>query len=372
MSRRSISALAILAALVPLGLAGCGGSGGTKTSASANSNSSSSSNSTSKSSSSSGSQLTFGSNGLPNLAGMKIPFGDAAGNAVIGDTNAYNVYLHLKQWGANATYTIASGATGELGVRSGSLAEINGGFSTDVDAGLTVFGPNQAHVDYLLLGGKGVTKLSQIKGQNVAVATTVSGDSLLMTAALKKEGLSSSQVKIVYTGSDSASEGQFISGRIPVTFLHASDLLKLKSAGVSYHILATAAQLIPGDADSFMAASPTWLKSHFADAEAIDLAWLASAKTFDTDPQAWVKVAGEYTKHAETSTYDMQAYQTLKPINGWPDNSSAFTQSAVNENLSISKSAGQIKGLGNRPTSQMADFGPWNAALKAFAAHPNL
>lgn len=359
-SNRCRSSAVALGALLALAttLAACG--------------SSSTSSAASAPSTSTPTHLVFGSNGAPKLDGIKIAFGDAAGNFVIGDTNAYNVYLHLKEWGADATYTIASGATGQLGVRSGSLTTINGGFSTNADAGLIAFGPNQTHVDYVMVGQPSITSLAQLKGKTVTVATTVSGDTLLLGYALKKAGLTSSDVHTVYSGAESASVDQFISGRTDAAFVHSSALLKFNQDHIKYNILSVGATLLPGDTDSVMAASPSWLKANPAIAEAIDLAWLASAKVFDTNPSEWAKIAHQYTKGAEPVSYDLQAHKALLAIDGWPDNASAFTKAGLTQDLQINKAAGQMKGAGLAPLSKLVTFGPWNAAVKYFATHPNL
>ena len=96
---------------------------------------------------------------------------------------------------------------------------------------------------------------------------------MLLTAVIE-EGARESQLSILRTGASSASLSALIPGRVDVAFVHSSDV---PTAGSGFHVLAVGATILPQYADSFMAATPSWLTSNPAMAEAIDLAWLASA-----------------------------------------------------------------------------------------------
>ncbi|HZV50286.1 MAG TPA: PhnD/SsuA/transferrin family substrate-binding protein [Candidatus Dormibacteraeota bacterium] len=311
--------------------------------------------------------LTFNANGTPDLKGLTIHLGNSAGDATIGDTVVYIVVQTLKQWGANADLQLGDANTTQLAVVSGQLQATAGPLPTDLNAGLDVFGNNQVHVDYLVVS-RDLTSLDQIKGKTVAIATTVSPDYYLLQGALKKVGLTTSDVKVQLTGSNGNSVNDMIQGRVDLAFVHADALLQLEQHG-TIHVLANAAALEPWEADSYMAATPAWLKANPATAEAIDLAWLHAAYVFDHERSAWVNAALAYTKNAETSSQVAAGYDALARAQPWPDDGSGMSLSTLTKNFDAARQAGQIKGRGDRPISQWADIGPWQAAVKYFKAH---
>ncbi len=309
--------------------------------------------------------LAFNADGTPNLSGLTIRMGNAAGSAHTGDTNVYDLVQMLKNWGANASQTNASQNDTELAVASGSLDATAGPLPTEVDSGLVVFGPNQARLDDVVLAKNSVT-LSNLKGQNIAICCDASPDGVLLTAVLKKAGIGTSQVHILRTGASSASFQALLSGKVDVAFVHSNAVPK---AGSGYHVLGTGASILPQYADSFMAAQGSWLKSHPAVAEAIDLAWLASAHLFDTNESQWVTNATAYTKNADTAAQYQKAWTELQGIQAWPTDGSIFTAAVVTFNLNIAKQQDALKGQGNRPASQEMDLTPWQKAWAQYSAH---
>lgn len=349
-----IAGIAFFAGL--LALAACSSAGQT---ASGTQGGSSSSGSTST-------KLVFNANGTPNLNGLAFSIGNAAGSAHTGDTNVYDLVQFLKQWGANATQTNASQNAPELAVASGQLNAAAGPLPTEVDSGLTVFGPNQSRLDDVVLVKNSVASLSDLKGKNVAICCDASPDGVLLAAILKKVGLSESQLNILRTGASSASLSALIAGRVDVAFVHSSDVPK---AGSGFHVLAVGASILPQYADSFMAASPSWLKSNPALAEAIDLAWLASAKLFNTDESKWVTNAAAYTSNADSTSAYQQSWTELQSVQGWPAEGSILTSSIVTFNLNIASQQQALKGEGTRPAAQEMDLTPWQQAWAVFSAH---
>lgn len=311
-------------------------------------------------------KLAFNADGTPNLKGLTFSIGNAAGSAHTGDTNVHDLVQFLKQWGANASQTNASQNAPELAVASGQLNATAGPLPTEVDSGLTVFGPNQARLDDVVLVKNSVTSLSDLKGKNVAICCDASPDGVLLTALLKKAGLSESQLNILRTGASSASLSALIAGRVDVAFVHSSDVPK---AGSGFHVIAVGANILPQYADSFMAATPSWLKSNPALAEAIDLAWFASAKLFNTDESKWVANAAAYTSNADSTSAYQQAWTELQSIQGWPASASILTSSVVNFNLNIASQQQALKGEGTRPAAQEMDLTPWQQAWAVFSAH---
>lgn len=342
------------------------GSSSANTSATATTAGGSSGGSSSAAKSSTATQLNFNADGTPNLKGLTFKIGNAAGSAHIGDTNVYDLVQFLKKWGANATQTNASQNAPELAVASGSLDSASGPLPTEVDAGLVVFGPNQARLDDVLLAKNSVAALSDLKGKKVAICCDASPDGVLLTAVLKKANLSESQIHVLKTGASSASLHALIAGQVDAAFVHSNAVPK---AGKNYHVLGVGATILPQYADSFMAAEASWIKSHPAMAEAIDLAWLASAKLFNTDESAWVKNAAAYTKNADSTAQYQAAWQELRGIQGWPTSQSTVTASVISFNLNIAKQQSALKGPGLKAASQLMDLTPWNSAWAQFSAH---
>lgn len=350
-----IAVIALLAGL--LALAAC---------SSASQSTSAPQGGSSSSSSSTPTKLVFNADGTPNLKGLSFKIGNAAGSAHTGDTNVYDLVQFLKQWGANASQTNASQNAPELAVASGQLNATAGPLPTEVDSGLTVFGPNQARLDDVVLAKNSVASLSDLKGKNVAICCDASPDGVLLTAVLKKAGLSESQLHVLRTGASSASLSALIAGRVDVAFVHSSDVPK---AGSGFHVLAVGANILPQYADSFMAATPKWLQSNPALAEAIDLAWFASAKLFNTNESKWVTNAATYTSNADSTSAYQQSWTNLQSIKGWPTDGSILTPTVVKFNLNIASQQQALKGEGTRPAAQEMDLTPWQQAWAVFSAH---
>ncbi|HET9078735.1 MAG TPA: ABC transporter substrate-binding protein [Acidimicrobiales bacterium] len=297
---------------------------------------------------------------------MTFKFGNAAGSAHTGDTNVHDLVQFLKQWGASASQTNASQNAPELAVASGQLDAAAGPLPTEVDSGLTVFGPNQARLDDIVLAKNSVATIADMKGKTVAICCDASPDGVLLTAVLKKGGLTSSNVNVLRTGASSASLNALIAGKVDVAFVHSNGVPK---AGNGFHVLGSGATILPQYADSFMAAQPSWLQSHPAMAEAIDLAWLASAKLFNTQESTWVQNAAAYTSNADSTSAYQESWKELQSIQGWPTDQSTFSTSVVQFNLNIAQQQSALKGQGNRPIAQEMDVTPWTAAWSQFSAH---
>lgn len=310
--------------------------------------------------------LTFTKSGTPDLKGMTIRVANAAGSAHVGDTNVHDLVQFLTKWGATATQQNASQNAPELAVDSGKLDVAVGPLPTEVDAGLTVFGPNMARLDDEILAKPGITSVAGLKGKTVAMCCDASPDGVLLSAALRKAGLSQSDLHIVRTGASTSSLNALLADQVDAAFTAASGLPPSAS---KYRVLGTATNLVPAYADSFMAAKSSWLASHRATAEAVDLAWLASAKLFGTDKAAWVKDAAAYTSNADSSAQYSQAWQQLKTLNGWPLSESTLSSSVVDYNLKIAKEQKALQGQGTRPAAQEMTLTPWQRAWQVFSQH---
>jgi len=319
---------------------------------------------------SSASQLGFNADGTPNLNGITIHLGNSAGDATVGDTVVYLASETLKQWGANVDFQLGNGNTTEQAVVSGQLDATAGPMTTCVDAGLNIFGNNQVHVDYLLVSPT-YTSVQQLKGKTVGIAQTTAPDAYLLDGALQQAGMTKNDINIVVTGANGASVNQVLLGKLDATFVHADALLKLNTNGRTFNVIANSAQVQPWNADSYMCATPGWLKSNPATAEAIDLAWLHAAKTFDSNKDEWVKSAVQFTKGATNEQDAAAAYDALKQAEPWPDDGSGMEADTLQKNFDNAKQQGEIKGLGDRTIDQWSNPEIWNAAVQVFKSHPS-
>lgn len=313
-------------------------------------------------------QLKFGADGTPDLHGVTLSLGNSAGDATIGDTVVYLMSKTLEKWGATVNFQLGSGNTTELAVVSGQINATAGPMPAMLDAGLSIFGNSQVHVDYLLVS-KNISTLAQLKGKTVAIATTVSPDNLLLDGALQSAKLTRSDITIALTGSNSASVNQALQGKVDVAFVHADALLKLNQ-NATFNVIANSNDLEPWDADSYLGAMPAWLQANPAYAEAIDLAWLHSANVFNTDKAQWVQSAVDFTKGTTTSADAGAAYDAFKKAAPWPTDGSGMDDSSLQKNFDVNKQNGQIKGAGDRPIAQWLDAKPWTDAVAWFKAHP--
>jgi ABC-type nitrate/sulfonate/bicarbonate transport system substrate-binding protein len=312
-------------------------------------------------------QLKFNADGTPDLTGVSLSLGNSAGDATIGDTVVYVVAKTLEKWGATVNFQLGQGNTTELAVVSGQLNATAGPMPAMLNAGLSIFGNSQVHVDYLLVA-KNFNALAQIKGKRVAIATTVSPDNLLLDGALQKATLARGDVTIALTGSNSASVNQMLQGQVDAAFVHADGLLKLQKTG-TFNVLANSNDLEPWFADSYIGAMPDWLTANPAYAEAIDLAWLHAAKVFDTDKQAWIKSAIDFTKGTVTPDDAAAAYDALAKGGPWPADGTGLEQETLQKNFDVNKQNGQLKGVGDRPMAQWFVAKPWTDAVAYFKAH---
>jgi len=314
-------------------------------------------------------RLAFTAAGTPNLQGLNIPVIDDGPASSVGDANFYDLYLILKRWGATTSYITGAHGTAPPAVLSGSEVVVNAPIDQDVDAGLTVFGPNMARVDEVLVATNSIHSIGALRGKHISIDDLTSPAATVLVGALKSAGLTEKDVTLVYSGSPGGSVGQLLSGEVQAAII-PSENVPLFSAS-KWHVLGTGSTLLPTFADSFMAATPAWLLANPAIAEAVDLAWLASARLFNTDPKAWATIAAQYTNNAGTQSYYLGQYNILKRIDGWPTELSTFSTAVFRQNYSIESSLGAIVGpLGHRPLSEMVDAHPWQAAWKVYSSKP--
>lgn len=317
-------------------------------------------------------RLRFSKKGVPLISGETFALGKGAGAPHIGDTLAYIVEQTLQSWGANASLTLGSATAVISGVIGGHLSATGGPFDGEINGGLTIFGPSQPGQNYEFISQPSYKTLASLSGQVIAVTEPTDGDYVLMQLLAKKFHL---QGKVTYefTGTESNSLTSFIAGRIAGFWASSDSTVALREQGVAYVPLYSARVLDPAEADSYVASSRVWLNSHFAQAEAIDLAWLYAAKIFHTSETKWLANATAYTKGAFSTTLEALDYVAYRKENPWPASGLAFTSKGVSANFNTDASRGSITKLASGVSvSEYAVFGPWNAAVAAFEAHPNL
>lgn len=355
-------------------LSACGSSASTASTNTTAAASSGNSASAGSSGSSGNYGLKFNTDGTPNLTGMSFNLGIAAGNPVPGDTTNYILSQTLKQWGAKVNYTIGNGNSMQLAVLSGQLDVADGQEAGAADSGLVIIAPAMTHVDLVLVSSKD-TSVSQLKGQSVATATAIDPGSYLGPTLSKSMGWGSKGFTMTYTGSDSSTVNELISGKISNGFVAAEDLVTLKAHG-TFNVLKTAGQIAPEYADSFNASTPAWAKAHPNMVEAIDLAWWHAANVFDTNTTAWDAAAEKYTNNAASMADVIKEQEALKAFNPWPDTASLASQilsdATIKTNYDANLAAGEIKGAGVRPIASQVDLGPWQASAKIAAKYPSI
>lgn len=299
--------------------------------------------------------------------------GIAAGNPVPGDSTNYLLAQTLKSWGATVHYTIGATNSTELAVLSGQLQVTDGPLPILDDAGLTIIGPALTHVDDLLVSS-GATSVGQLKGQTIGVIASTDPSTYLLHQLEKTHGWTSSQVHQVDLQTDANAVNQLLAHKVPAAFVASEDLATLQSHG-KFHVVASAAQLAPSYADSFNGATAAWAKAHANIVEAIDLAWWHAAKTFNSDPSAWIQNAVAYIKNASTAAQVAQERKALQAFQPWPSSPAQSSQilslATIQANYNAANSAGFIKGQGVRAASSIVNLGPWQAAAAVAAKYPN-
>lgn len=304
--------------------------------------------------------------GKPTLSGMSFTIDNAAGSAHIGDTNVHDLVTVLTSWGASASQTNASHNAVELAVASGKGTVAVGPLPTEVDTGLHTFGPNLTHLTDGLLAKPTIKTLKTLKGKTVAYCCTASPDGVLLTAVLKKAGLKQTQIHLLGTGASTASLNALIAGKVTAAFTAMGGL---PAAASKFHMLTDATQLLPKYADSFMSATPTWLKKTKTKAIAVNLAWLSAAKLFNNTETQWVKNAAAYTQTADTTSQYQAAWKQLKTLTGWPVTTSAYTPTVVKYNLQVATQQQALKGTGTKPATTLATFTAWKTAWTIWQKH---
>jgi ABC-type nitrate/sulfonate/bicarbonate transport system substrate-binding protein len=301
------------------------------------------------------------SNGTPDLSGETISFAIGS-DPTVSDTTSYLVVRQLRAWGARVNLINLTGDPDAVRTVLSGQADV--GFvavSSIINASLVAFGPNQPRVDYFMVGGRDLSSTSHLAGHTFAVSNTRGIEALMLRAELDKHRISLGKVSTIISGSSSARVQALAAGKVDATFAHFDGWIQLKPQG--FHLLATVADDLPQLADSYMAATRSWLNSNPRLAQAVDEAWIHAAQEFETDPKAWADAAQAYTNHAQPDSFVSQAYQTLKAAQVWPDDGSGFSIKDAQYNEGVANQTGAI--TSNPEAKTWIDVAPWDRAVQA-------
>lgn len=316
--------------------------------------------------------LAFTSKGTPNLKGFNIPIATAGSHPGDEDTVGYIMEKTLQKWGATSALNLAEAPAGADAVVAGKIDAVNSDMPSLLNLPLSIFMPNQVRLDYVFVSRDAKT-LSDLQGKTIDVGTKTAAQYMLMPALLKEAHLTKSQVTLDFSGSSSGSSlGTALStGRADAAWVHISNVSNIKTSVPHLYVLAKATVELPDIADSFWAATPSFLKSNPAIAEALCLAYIAAVKTFNKDQAQWVSDAEAYTLNADPVSSVQADYATYAGLHLWPLLESAYTTKTVATNYDFYKSFGEFSGSGLRALSKVAVFGPWQAAWQAYNSHPS-
>jgi ABC-type nitrate/sulfonate/bicarbonate transport system substrate-binding protein len=314
---------------------------------------------TSSADSGSGATVPTSSNGTPNLKGTTIRIVTGAAPA-LEDTKIALIAQVLRGWGANATIVNQTGDPAAIRVLLAGDADIGTlAVSSTINSGLKIFGPSQPRLDYHFIGAPSLSSLQNLPDHVYGTSNTHGVEALMFADLMAKNNIKPSSVTTTVAGGASVRVSAMLTHHIDATFVHATDVAKLTSAG--FHDLATMSQAAPELADSFLASSPRWLSSHAGLAVVIDEAWLKAAQIFNTDKAQWVKAASNYdTADASEapSTYD-----ALKAADTFPANKSAYSEASAKAQEALAAKVGAI--TSTPPASSWVDTAAWAKATAA-------
>lgn len=302
------------------------------------------------------------SSGTPNLKGATINF-SIGSDPTISDTTPYLVAKQLRAWGA--TVNLANLTGDPEAVRTVLSGQADVGFvavSSIANAGLIAFGPSAPRLDYFMVGGKGLTSISQLPGHSFALSNPKGIEALMLKAELDRNKVDQSKVNIITSGGSSVRAAALLAGKVDATFVHFDGWNKLRAQG--FNNLGAVATDLPQLADSYMAATPAWVKAHHDLATAVDEAWLKAAHIFESSEKDWVAAAQEYTKNGQPDSEVQAAWATLQSARVWPDDGSGFDTQDLQFNQTTGTSLGAITNT-SITIDKWTETADWKAAVKA-------
>jgi ABC-type nitrate/sulfonate/bicarbonate transport system substrate-binding protein len=298
----------------------------------------------------------------PSLSGDTITIANPA-PPQLSDVQQYLMTQILKTWGANSSLVAQVGdpATTRV-VLSGAATVAAVGAEAPINTGLVTFGPVHPKADYIMVGAKGLTSVSQLQGKSYGVSNTEGSEALMLGLVLKAQGMTTSDVQEVVAGTGSVRLTALEAGHIDATWAHADGYIALKSSG--YSDLANMATVDPKYSPLMLAAPASWISGHTAEAVAIDRSWIEAARLMQNQA-CFTQAAQTYVTAAKPSTIS-QDYQILvKQLNIAPPEASVYSDALGTYNAQVVASIPGILSKKPGPLSSWFTDSIWTQATAA-------
>ncbi len=316
--RRGLGAFLVAATLI----AACGGATGE----------------TPRSSSSAAAAASGGGFTPPNLKGatIRIAVGAAPDPS---DTRVAQMAEILQSWGATSSVVNQTGDPAAIRVILAGQAEVGSiAVSTAINSGLMIFGPSQPRLDYHFIGASALKSIQDLPGHVYGTSNIHGLEALMFADLLAKNHIKPDSVTVTIAGGASVRVDAMLAHHIDATFVHFDSVKKLTSAG--FNDLAKMSDAAPELADSFMGASPDWVKAHPDLAVAVDEAWIMAARTFNTDKKQWTDAAVKYAGGTAQDASD--TYDGLLAANTFPVAKDVFASDSASAQETLASQVGAI------------------------------
>ena len=279
-----------------------------------------------------------GAGQAPKLCGETIRIAVGAAPASE-DTKVALMAQILNQWGAKTSVVNQTGDPAAIRVILAGDAEVGSiAVSTAINSGLMVFGPSQPRLDYHFMGAPSLKTVQDLPGHIYGTSNTHGLEALMYADLLSKYNINPSSVKVTLAGGASVRVGAMLTHHIDATFVHYDSVAKLTQAG--FNDLAQMSVVAPDLADSFMGASPSWVKSHPVEAEVVDEAWIKAAQIFNNDKSQWVSAAVKYAGGSEADA--AAVHDGLLQANTFPVAKNVFSSAAATDQENLADQVGAI------------------------------
>jgi ABC-type nitrate/sulfonate/bicarbonate transport system substrate-binding protein len=280
------------------------------------------------------------------------------------DTHVAQMAQILQSWGATTSVVNQTGDPAAIRVILAGQAEVGSiAVSTAINSGLMIFGPSQPRLDYHFIGAPGLKSIKDLPGHVYGTSNVHGLEALMFADLLSKNQIKPDSVTVTIAGGASVRVDAMLTHHIDATFVHFDSVSKLTSAG--FNDLAKMSDATPELADSFMGASPVWVKAHPDLATAVDEAWILAARVFNTDKKQWTDAAMKYSGAKPQDASD--TYDGLLKANTYPVAKSAFSSGSAGAQEDL---ASQVGAITSKPAlSAWLDTAPWDAATAALGVN---
>jgi len=266
----------------------------------------------------------------------------------------------LQSWGATSSVVNQTGDPAAVRVILAGDAEVGAiAVTTAINSGLMIFGPAQPRLDYDFIGAPSLKTISQLPGHIYGTSNTHGLEALMFADLLSKYNIAPSSVHVTLAGGASVRVSAMLAHHIDATFVHFDSVATLTAAG--FNVLAKMPVVAPELSDSFLGASPSWVKAHPDLAQAVDEAWIMAAQIFNNDKAQWVAAAVKYAGGSATDAGTL--YDQLKQGDTFPATKNAFSAASATTQEALAAKVGAI--TSTPPASAWLDSTPWDQAAAA-------